>query len=72
MTRERDYAYEALAEASNADQTQARGELNAALKSIREQCELEDLALAMEIHEQAGRYRVVMGHDVLLTPTALA
>lgn len=73
MTRERDYAYEALAEATDADQNANRGELNVALKSIREQCEIEDsYLLADEIHVQARRYRAVMGDEVLLTPTALA
>ena len=72
MTRERDYAYEALAEVTSSDLDAARGELNAALKSIREQSEIEDsYLLADEIHNRAKMYRHVMP-DVLLTPSALA
>lgn len=73
MMRERDYAYEALAEATDADMNANRGELNVALKTIREQAQIEDsFLLSVEIHEQAARYRQVMGPEVLLTPTALA
>lgn len=73
MTRERDYAFEALAEVTNCDVNASRGELNVALKSIREQSEISDsYLLADEIHTQARRYRDVMGDDILLTPTALA
>jgi len=72
VSAKRDYAYEALARVTNSDQNAARGELNAALKSIREQSEIEDsYFLADEIHERAKMYRAVMG-DALLTPTALA
>ena len=72
--RARDYAYEALAEVTSTDWTAGRGELNAALKSIREQTpELEDsFLLAAEIHDRAKAYAVVMGEGILLTPTALA
>ena len=71
-TRERDYAYEALAEVTSTDMSAGRGELNAALKSIREQSEIEDsYLLADEIHERAKAYRQVMG-EVLLTPSALS
>jgi hypothetical protein len=72
MARERDYAYEALAEATGTDMTAGRGELNAGLKSIRDQSEIEDsYLLADEIHTRARMYRQVMP-DVMLTPTALA
>lgn len=68
----RDYSFEALAEATNTDWNAGRGELNAALKSIREQSEIEDdYLLADEIHVRAKLYRKVMG-DAILTPTALA
>lgn len=74
--RERDYAFEALAEVSAADPAVARGELNAALKQIRLQ--EPDLApldksylLGAEVHERAKMYRSVFS-NVALTPTALA
>lgn len=71
-TRARDYAYEALAEVTATDLNAGRGELNAALKSIREQSEIEDdYLLADEIHERAKMYRALMP-DVMLTPSALA
>ena len=70
--RPRDYAYEALAAVTSTDTTAGRGELNAALKSIREQTEIEDsYLLADVIHKRAKMYRDVMP-DVMLTPTALA
>lgn len=72
MSRERDYAYEALAETTGTDMTAGRGELNVALKSIRDQSEIDDsYLLADEIHVRSKLYRLVMP-DVLLTPTALA
>jgi hypothetical protein len=68
----RDYAFEALAEVTGTDWTAGRGELNAALKSIREQTEVEDSYLLSDlIHERAKMYREVMP-EVMLTPTALA
>ena len=68
----RDYAFEALAEVSGTDWVQGRGELNAALKSIREQSEIEDsYLLADEIHERSKMYRQVFA-DAVLTPSALA
>ena len=70
--KKRDYAYEALARVTSSDMNANRGELNAALGSIRQQSEIEDsYFLADEIHERAKMYRAVMG-DALLTPTALA
>lgn len=70
--REREYDFEALAEVTGTDWTAGRGELNAALKSIREQSGIEDgYLLADEIHVRAKLYREVMP-DVMLTPTALA
>ena len=72
-TSTRDYAFEALAEATGTDWTAGRGELNVALKSIREQSEIEDsYVLADVIHERAKMYRQVMGENVLLTAPALA
>jgi hypothetical protein len=70
--RERNYAFEALAEVTGTDWTVGRGELNAALKSIREQTEVEDSYLLGDlIHERAKMYREVMP-EVMLTPPALA
>lgn len=72
LTRERDYAYEALAEVTGTDMAAGRGELNAALKSIKEQSETDDsYLLADEIQARAKLYRQVMP-DVMLTPSALA
>lgn len=72
-TSTRDYAFEALAEVTGTDWTAGRGELNAALKSIREQSEIDDgYVLADVIHERAKMYRQVMGENVLLTAPALA
>lgn len=69
---ERDYAFEALAEVTGTDWNTGRGELNAALKSIREEAEVDDAYLLADvIHERAKMYREVMP-DVLLTPSALA
>jgi hypothetical protein len=69
---ERDYAFEALAEVTSTDWNEGRGELNAALKSIREQSEIEDgYLLAAEIHDRAKMYRQVFA-DAVLTPTALS
>lgn len=71
--RLRNYSWEALAEVTNSDWDAARGELSIALKSIKQQSDVEDdYLLADEIHERARMYRSVMGDDVLLTPTALA
>jgi hypothetical protein len=71
--RERDYAYEALAEATGCDMEASRGELNVALKKIREQePDTTSYGLADEIHRRARLYREVMGDGILLTPPALA
>jgi len=68
----RDYAYEALAEVTSTDQGVGRGQLNAALKQIREQAEIPDsYLLAAEIHERAKMYRALF-ENAALTPTALA
>lgn len=68
----RDYAYEALAEVTGSDMNEHRGQLNAALKSIRAQAEIEDsYLLADEIHARAKMYRSVF-ENAALTPTALA
>lgn len=74
--RERDYAFEALAEVTAADPAVARGELNAALRDIRKQ--EPDLApvsqsylLGAEVHERAKMYRSVFP-EIALTPNALA
>ncbi len=72
MPRERDYAYEALAEVTSSDLDAARGELNAALKSIRAQSEITDsYLLSAEIHERAKMYRALF-ENAALTPSALA
>lgn len=69
---QRDYAFEALAEVTGTDWEVGRGELNSALKAIREQSEtLDAYLLADEIHERAKMYRQVMP-DVMCTPSALA
>lgn len=69
---ERNYSFEALAEVTGTDWKEGRGELNAALKSIREQSVIsDDYLLADEIHERAKMYRQVMP-DVMCTPSALA
>ena len=68
----RDYAFEALAEVTGTDWNTGRGELNAALRSIREETGVEDsYVLADLIHQHAKHYREVMP-GVLITPTALA
>jgi len=71
---EKDYAFEALAEATNTDWNTGRGELNAALRSIKEQSpEIDDnYVLSYEITHRANLYRQVMGDGILLTPSALA
>ena len=74
--RERDYAFEALAEVTASDPAVARGALNAALRDIRTQTpELAELSdsylLSAEIHERAKLYRQVFA-DAALTPTALS
>ena len=70
--RERNYAYEALAEVTSTDMNIGRGQLNAALKSIRQQSEIEDsYLLSCEIHERAKMYRALMP-NVMLTAPALA
>jgi hypothetical protein len=70
--RERDYAYEALAEVTNSDPSVARGALNAALRDIKAQSEIEDsYLLGAEVHERSKQYLAVFP-DAALTPTALA
>lgn len=74
--RERDYAYEALAEVTATDPEVGRGQLNAALRDIRAQepsvASISDsYLLSAEIHERAKMYRARF-EDVALTPTALA
>lgn len=69
---ERNYSFEALAEVTSTDWNEGRGELNRALKSIREQAEIEDdYLLADEIHTRAKMYRQVWP-ELTLTPNALA
>jgi len=72
---ERDISFETLAEMCGADITQltksARGELNAALKQLRDALpDLADLELALVIEDKAKAYRQVMS-DAMLTPSAL-
>lgn len=71
---QRDYAFEALAEVTSTDWNAGRGELNAALKSIREQTpEITDgYILHVEIHDRAKAYRQMFGDGITLTPSALA
>lgn len=74
--RERDYAYEALAEVTGSDLEVGRGPLNAALRDIRKQhpalaSTADSYLLSAEIHERAKMYAAVWP-DVALTPTALA
>ena len=76
MPRERDYAYEALAEVTQSDPSVARGQLNAALRDIRAQhpelASIEDsYLLGAEVHERSKQYLAVFP-DAALTPTALA
>ena len=71
MTLRKDYAYEALAASTGTDMQQGRGELNAALHSIRKQTTLTGQLLAGEIQVRARQYRRLMP-DVVLTPNALA
>lgn len=69
---ERDYSFEALAEETNTDWAEGRGQLNAALASIRRQSEIEDdYLLSCEIHDRAKMYRALFT-DASMTPTALA
>lgn len=69
---ERQYDFEALAEVTATDWNIGRGELNAALKSIRAQSEITDsYLLSVEIHNRAGKYRAVF-EGAALTPTALS
>lgn len=71
-TRPPDYAYEALAEATATDMNTGRGELNAALRAIKEQSpDVENGLLADEVRYRARLYRQTMP-NVLLTPSALA
>jgi len=68
----RDYSFEALAEVTKTDWTVGRGELNAALRDIKIQSEIEDsYLLSCEIHERAKMYRRVFP-EIALTPNALA
>ena len=69
----RDYAYEALAEVTSTDMEVGRGQLNAALRDIRNQEPeiLDSFLLSVEIHERAKMYRAVF-ENAALTPTALA
>lgn len=69
--RQPDLAYEALAEATAADMEGSRGELNRALKLIRDQTDAIGEHLASEIRTRAVMYKQVMP-DAMLTPTALA
>ena len=74
--RERDYAYEALAEVTASDPDVARGQLNAALRDIRAMEPIigsreDSYLLGAEIHERAKMYHAVFS-DMPLTPNALA
>jgi hypothetical protein len=68
----RNYAFEALAEVTGTDWEVGRGQLNAALRDIQKQSDIEDsYLLGAEIHERAKMYQGVFP-DAALTPTALA
>src|SRR5262245_1538560 len=67
----RDHAYEALAEHTQTDMNAGRGELNAALKTIRVLSPLQGELLAGEIEVRCRAYRRLMP-TAMLTPTALA
>jgi hypothetical protein len=68
----RDYAFEALAEVTGTDWEVGRGQLNAALRDIKAQSEIEDsYLLGAEVHERSKQYLAVFP-DAALTPTALA
>ena len=71
-----DISFETLAQVCSIDITQltksARGELNAALKQIRDALpDLADLELAIVIEDRGKAYRRAMP-DVIVTPSALA
>jgi hypothetical protein len=73
VDQKRDFSFEALAEVTSTNWTVGRGELNAALKSIREQMpQMEDVELAVEILYRAKLYREFMGEGIALTAAALA
>jgi len=70
--KERDYAYEALAQVTSSDMEINRGELNGALGKIREmEPDMTSYVLADEIHRRAKIYPDVVG-DVVLSAPALA
>lgn len=70
--RPRNLPFDALAEVCSVTEGSPREKHVAqALKLIREQSPLTDVALAGEIRAQAARYRRVMP-GAMLTPTALA
>lgn len=70
---QRDLSFEALASATSTDWNVGRGELNAALKSIRDQMpDVDDTELATEILYRAKLYKEFMGPTIALTAAALA
>lgn len=74
MTRERDLAWEALVRETAANPAMERGQLNVALKAIREAALTEGLmeeGLPEEIRLRAVAYRETFP-GLSLTPTALA
>lgn len=71
MSRVPDLSFEALATVTGTDWTEGRGELNAAIRSIRAQWQGEDAELPAEIQERARLYRRVFP-GAALTPNALA
>lgn len=70
----RDFAFEALAEVTSTDWEVGRGELNSALRSIKEQEPeiFDNYLLSVEIHDRAKLYVELMGEGIPLTPSALA
>lgn len=71
MSKPQDVAFEVLAEVTGSDWTANRGNLNAALMSIRNQSGLDGEELVAEIRTRAADYRTVF-EGATLTPTALA
>jgi hypothetical protein len=74
--RERDYAYEAIAEVTATDPEVGRGQINAALRDIRAQhpalaSTSDSYLLGAEVHDRAKMYAAVFP-DAALTPTALS
>src|SRR5262245_4836329 len=70
----RDFAFEELARVTSTDWKEGRGELNAALKSIKEQEPeiFDNYLLSCEITKRAKAYVAFMGKGIAPTPPPLA